>query len=136
MTLDKLHAFTILHASACEGTLSKVPRELLTKANLMIKDVFGRTPLHLVALHGWLAQAPIEFLTPENLTEPDNNGDTPLSLGAEFMDAGKWLEIWITFSADQQQKWREAFQRTPSLDDQLAAVIGFDQHASSPKAWL
>jgi len=50
MRLDNLYALTILHAIAGEGTLNEVSRKLLTKANLMLKDVFGQTPLHLTPI--------------------------------------------------------------------------------------
>jgi hypothetical protein len=135
MKSHKPHVIAVLHMSACDGTLKDVPAELLTVANLTLRDVFGRTPLHLAASSGHLAQIPSEILTPVNLTEPDNDGNTPLSLAVKSMDSDRWLQLWITFSAEQQEQWRKAFETDPSLNDALAKVMHVEQHAASQKAW-
>jgi len=61
------------------GQLHNIPRELITKENMLVKDpVRGYTPMHWAAQLGFLDLLPAELITKENLLTPDDHHWTPL----------------------------------------------------------
>jgi len=64
--------------------ISQVPKEFLTKENILLQDATGWTPLHAIAQAGRLSSIPSALLTEANLTFGDNGNDTPLHCAARF----------------------------------------------------
>lgn len=101
------YGLTPMHYAARKQILYKIPKELITKEALTVKNnpVIGRTPLHYAAESGALNQIPKEFLTKELLTIEDaygnggsRRGETPLTRAAEYgnldqIPASEFLKI-------------------------------------------
>jgi ankyrin repeat protein len=61
------------------GCLQQIPSDLLTEANLSIKDNDGHSSFHLAVLSSErLGSIPKDLLTSANLTIRDDKGATPL----------------------------------------------------------
>jgi len=97
------HGCTKIFLYVRRGWMNQIPREYLTKENMLIHQIDKQTPLHW-AMCKHIALVPQELLTPENLLVEDWLGATPLSwacnqgnknqlLGVEFPETKKLISL-------------------------------------------
>jgi len=109
--------YTQLHAAGKSG-YDKVPKELLTAANLTIKDDFKCTSIHYAADCGHLNELPQHILTAEAITMKNSGGWTAIHNAARSGHLDQIPEALLTV---ENMMLEELAGRTPFF---LSAISG------------
>jgi hypothetical protein len=111
----------LYHDCATFGYLNKIPKEILTKKNLLTTDNCGENVLHKAASYGYLDQLPKEILTPKLLLKEDNRNNNCLHYAAQRNQ----LQSLPEFSYQNLKTFQSHFQSNTSPSKE--AILEFIQ---------